>query len=236
MIDETLFEAEEKMERAVEHAKEEFAAIRTGRATPAMFSRILVDYYGAPTPITQMASVGIPEPRMVIVKPYDASQLGPIERAIRDSDLGVNPNNEGTQLRIHLPQMASITVPEARMAVIKPYDMSQLAAIEKAIRDSDLGVNPTNDGQVLRVIFPQLTEERRRDLVKMARAKGEDAKVAIRNIRRRAKEELDRIVKDGEAGEDEVGRAEKELEQVTKRHVDVIDELLRHKETELLEV
>src|SRR4051812_50221649 len=92
------------MENAVEHAKEEFAAIRTGRATPAMFSKILVDYYGAPTPITQMASVGLPEPRMVIVKPYDASQLGPIERAIRDSELGVNPNNKVTQLRMNVPQ------------------------------------------------------------------------------------------------------------------------------------
>ena len=112
------------------------------------FQRILVDYYGSPTPV---------------------------------------------------PQMTSITVPEARMAVIKPYDNSQLPAIEKAIRDSDLGVNPTNDGQILRVVFPQLTEERRRDLVKVARGKGEDAKVAIRNVRRRSKEELDRIAKDGEA-------------------------------------
>ena len=185
MIDETLFEAEEKMESAVEHAKEEFAAIRTGRATPAMFSKILVDYYGAPTPVTQMASVGIPEPRMVIVKPYDASQLGPIERAIRDSDLGVNPNNEGTQLRIHLPQM---------------------------------------------------TEERRREMIKVARHKGEEAKVAIRNVRRKAKEELDRIVKDGEAGEDEGRRAEKELEDVTHRYVAHIDEIVKHKEAELLEV
>ena len=168
MIDETLFEAEEKMESAVEHAKEEFAAIRTGRATPAMFSKIVVDYYGAPTPVTQMASVGVPEPRMVIVKPYDASQLGPIERAIRDSDLGVNPNNEGTQLRIHLPQM---------------------------------------------------TEERRREMIKVARTKAEEGRVAIRNVRRKAKEQLDRLVKDGEAGEDDGRRAEKELEDVTHRYV-----------------
>ena len=156
MIDETLFEAEEKMERAVEHAKEEFAAIRTGRATAAMFSKIIVDYYGAPTPMTQMASIGVPEPRMVIVKPYDASQLGPIERAIRDSDLGVNPNNEGTQLRINLPQM---------------------------------------------------TEERRREMIKVARTKGEEARVAIRNVRRKAKEEIGKAVKDGEAGEDDGRRA-----------------------------
>jgi ribosome recycling factor len=185
VIDETLFEAEEKMESAVEHAKEEFAAIRTGRATPAMFSKIVVDYYGAPTPVTQMASVGVPEPRMVIVKPYDASQLGPIERAIRDSDLGVNPNNEGTQLRIHLPQM---------------------------------------------------TEERRREMIKVARHKAEEGRVAIRNVRRKAKEQLDRLVKDGGAGEDEGRRAEKELDDVTHRYVSVVDELVKHKEAELLEV
>jgi len=185
VIDETLFEAEEKMESAVEHAKEEFAAIRTGRATPAMFSKIVVDYYGAPTPVTQMASVGVPEPRMVIVKPYDATQLGPIERAIRDSDLGVNPNNEGSQLRIHLPQM---------------------------------------------------TEERRREMIKVARSKAEEGRVAIRNVRRKAKEQLDRLVKDGEAGEDDGRRAEKELDDVTHRYVSVVDELVKHKEAELLEV
>jgi ribosome recycling factor len=185
VIDETLFEAEEKMESAVEHAKEEFAAIRTGRANAAMFSKIVVDYYGTPTPVTQMASVGVPEPRMVIVKPYDATQLGPIERAIRDSDLGVNPNNEGTQLRIHLPQM---------------------------------------------------TEERRREMIKVARTKAEEGRVAIRNVRRKAKEQLDRLVKDGEAGEDDGRRAEKELDDVTHRYVTVVDELLKHKEAELLEV
>nr|WP_221378613.1 ribosome recycling factor [Actinoplanes polyasparticus] len=185
MIDETLFEAEEKMESAVEHAKEEFAAIRTGRATPAMFSKIVVDYYGAPTPVTQMASVGVPEPRMVIVKPYDASQLGPIERAIRDSDLGVNPNNEGTQLRIHLPQM---------------------------------------------------TEERRREMIKVARSKAEEGRVAIRNVRRKAKEQLDKLVKDGDAGEDDGRRAEKELDDTTHKYVATVDELLKHKEAELLEV
>jgi ribosome recycling factor len=185
VIDEILFEAEEKMESAVEHAKEEFAAIRTGRATPAMFSKIVVDYYGAPTPVTQMASVGVPEPRMVIVKPYDQSQLGPIERAIRDSDLGVNPNNEGTQLRIHLPQM---------------------------------------------------TEERRREMIKVARTKAEEGRVAIRNVRRKAKEQIDKLVKDGETGEDDGRRAEKELDDVTHRYVSVVDELVKHKEAELLEV
>ena len=185
MIEETLFEAEEKMDGAVEHAKEEFAAIRTGRATPAMFSKIVVDYYGSPTPVTQMASVGVPEPRMVIVKPYDMSQLGAIERAIRDSDLGVNPNNEGTQLRIHLPQM---------------------------------------------------TEERRREMIKVARHKAEEGRVAIRNVRRKAKETLDRMVKDGDSGEDDVRRAEKELDDVTHKYVAVIDELVKHKESELLEV
>ncbi|MBM0239620.1 ribosome recycling factor [Micromonospora sp. ATA32] len=185
MIDDTLLEAEEKMERAVEHAKEEFGAIRTGRANPAMFSKVIIDYYGTPTPLTQMASIAIPEPRMAIIKPYDASQINAMEKAIRDSDLGVNPNNEGNQLRILLPQM---------------------------------------------------TEERRRDMIKVARHKGEEAKVAIRNVRRRAKEELDRIVKDGEAGEDDGRRAEKELDDLTQRYVASVDDLVKHKETELLEV
>ncbi|MET7706809.1 ribosome recycling factor [Micromonospora sp. NPDC005413] len=185
MIDDTLLEAEEKMERAVEHAKEEFGAIRTGRANPAMFSKVIIDYYGTPTPLTQMASIAIPEPRMAIIKPYDNSQINVMEKAIRDSDLGVNPNNEGTQLRILLPQM---------------------------------------------------TEERRRDMIKVARHKGEEAKVAIRNVRRRGKEELDRIVKDGEAGEDDGRRAEKELDDLTQRYAASIDDLVKHKETELLEV
>ncbi|EWM65422.1 MULTISPECIES: ribosome recycling factor [Micromonospora] len=185
MIDDTLLEAEEKMERAIEHAKEEFGGIRTGRANAAMFSRIVIDYYGSPTPLPQMASIAVPEPRMVIIKPYDNSQLGAMEKAIRDSDLGANPNNEGNQLRIVLPQM---------------------------------------------------TEERRREMIKVARQKGEEAKVAVRNIRRKAKEELDRLVKDGEVGEDEGRRAEKELDDLTQRFVATVDELVKHKENELLEV
>jgi ribosome recycling factor len=184
VIDDTLLEAEEKMDRAVEHAKEELGAIRTGRASPAMFSKIIIDYYGSPTPLTQMASVAVPEPRMAIIKPYDASQLAAMEKAIRNSDLGVNPNNEGNQLRIFLP--------------------------------------PT-------------TEDRRREMIKVARHKGEEGKVAVRNIRRRAKEELDRIVKDGETGEDQGRRAEKELDDLTHRYVGQIDELIKHKEAELLE-
>lgn len=185
MIDETLFEAEEKMERAIEFAKEEFATIRTGRATPAMFAKVIIDYYGSPTPLPQMASIAVPEPRMAIIKPYDNGQINAMEKAIRDSDLGVNPNNEGTQLRIVLPQM---------------------------------------------------TEERRREMIKVARHKGEEAKVAVRNVRRKAKEELDRIVKDGEAGEDEGRRAEKELDDLTHKYTASIDEIVRHKESELLEV
>ena len=185
MIDETLFEAEEKMEKAVSVTREDLNSVRTGRANPSMFSRIVVDYYGSPTPLNQLASVSIPE---------------------------------------------------ARMAVIKPYDVSQLKAMEKAIRDSDLGVNPTNDGTIIRVLIPQLSEERRRDLVKVSRGKGEDGKVSIRSIRRKAMEELHRIAKEGEAGEDEVARAEKELQTATDRYVAQVDELMKHKEAELLEV
>ena len=132
--------------------------------------------------------------------------------------------------------MASIAIPEPRMVIIKPYDASQIDAMEKAIRDSDLGVNPNNEGTQLRILLPPMTEERRRDMIKVARHKGEEAKVAIRNVRRKAKEELDRIVKDGEAGEDEGRRAEKELDDLTHRYVAHVDEIVKHKEAELLEV
>jgi ribosome recycling factor len=185
VIDETLFDAEEKMEKAVSVAKDDLASVRTGRATPSMFSRVVVDYYGAMTPLNQLSS---------------------------------------------------INVPEARMAIIKPYDGGQLNAIEKAIRDSDLGVNPTNDGTIIRVVFPQLTEERRRDLVKVAKHKGEDAKVAIRSIRRHAKDALDKLVKDGETGEDDVHRAEAELQKLTDSYTHRVDEAVKAKESELLEV
>lgn len=185
MIDDTLLSAEEKMDKAIEVAKEDFGTIRTGRANPSMFAKILVDYYGAPTP---------------------------------------------------LQQLASFATPEARTILISPFDMTSMRAIEKAIRDSDLGVNPQDDGKIIRVVLPTLTEERRRDYVKLARHKAEEARVAVRNIRRHAKDELDRIARDGESGEDEVVRAEKELEQITKRHVELVDQLLAHKESELLEV
>ncbi|CAM05209.1 ribosome recycling factor [Saccharopolyspora erythraea NRRL 2338] len=185
MIDETLLEGEEKMQKAVEVAKDELATVRTGRANPAMFSGIVVDYYGSPTPLNQLASISVPEARLVVIKPYDASQLG---------------------------------------------------AMEKAIRDSDLGVNPSNDGQLIRVSIPQMTEERRKEMVKLAKHKGEEGRITVRGIRRKVKEEIDRIVKDGEAGEDEGTRGEKELENLTHRYVAQIDELVKHKEAELLEV
>jgi ribosome recycling factor len=185
VIDETLFEAEEKMEKAIGVARDELGGIRTGRATPNAFARLIVDYYGAPTPI---------------------------------------------------PQLASVNIPEARMAVIKPYDASQLGAIEKAIRNSDLGVNPTNDGTIIRVVFPQLTEERRREMVRVAHRKGEDAKVSIRAVRRHAKDALDKLMRDGETGEDDVRRAEAELDKTTSKYTAHVDEIVKAKEAELLEV
>ena len=185
MIDETLFDAEEKMEKAVSVARDDLSSIRTGRANPGMFSRLNIDYYGSPTPITQLSS---------------------------------------------------INVPEARLVVIKPYEANQLKAIEDAIRNSDLGVNPSNDGSVIRISIPQLTEERRRELVKQAKGKGEDAKVSIRNVRRKTMEELKRIQKDGEAGEDDVVRAENELDKTTAKYTASVDELVKRKEGELMEV
>ncbi len=185
MIDDTLLEAEEKMEKAVVVAKEEFGGIRTGRAHPSMFNKITAEYYGTQTPVNQLASFHMPEPRMVIVQPFDKSSL---------------------------------------------------AAIEKAIRSSDLGVNPSNDGSIIRVIFPELSEERRREFIKVARHKAEDSKVSIRNIRRHAKDSIDKLVKGGEAGEDDGHRAERELDDLTHSYVAQVDELLKHKEAELLEV
>jgi len=185
VIDDTLLEAEEKMDKAVEVAKEDFAAIRTGRANAAMFAKVFVDYYGAPTP---------------------------------------------------LQQLASFQVTEARTVLVSPFDKSATTAIEKALRDSDLGINPSNDGNVIRCVLPALTEDRRREYVKLAKHKAEDGRISIRSVRRHAKETLERLAKDGEAGEDEVARAEKELESLTKRHVDLIDSLLAGKESELLEV
>ncbi|GAC68979.1 ribosome recycling factor [Gordonia soli] len=185
MIDDALLDAEEKMEKAVGVARDDMGSIRTGRANPAMFNKVHIEYYGALTPITQVASINTPEARLVVIKPYEASSL-------RD--------------------------------------------IETAIRNSDLGVNPTNDGTIIRVAIPQLTEDRRKELVKQAKSKGEDAKVSIRNVRRKAADELKRIQKDGEAGEDEVSRAEKDLDKTTATYVAQVDELVKHKENELLEV
>ncbi|WZH36185.1 MAG: ribosome recycling factor [Microbacterium enclense] len=184
MIADVLADAGTRMDRAVEAAKEDFATVRTGRANPQMFQKVLVDYYGSPTPLAQLASL----------------------------------NN-----------------PEARTLVINPYDKSALKAIEQAIRDMpNLGVNPTNDGTIVRITMPELTEERRKEYVKLVRGKGEDAKVQIRNLRRKAKDDLDALKSD--VGEDELVRAEKELDGVTRSHVDQIDEALKRKEAELLEV
>jgi ribosome recycling factor len=185
VIKDILNEADSKMDKSVEATREEFAAIRAGRATPAMFSKIVVNYYGTPTP---------------------------------------------------LQQLASFTAPEARIIMIQPYDMSAMNDVERAIRDSDLGVNPANDGRVLRCVFPELTEERRKDYIKLARGKAEDGRVAVRNLRRSAKQGLEKLEKDGEVGKDDVTGAEKRLDVVTKKHTDAIDEMLKNKEAELLEV
>ena len=185
VIDDILNEADAKMDKSVEAAREEFAAIRAGRAHPSMFNKILVDYYGTPTP---------------------------------------------------LQQLASFTAPEARVILVQPYDMGAMSNVEKAIRDSDLGVNPANDGKVLRCAFPELTEERRKEFIKIAKAKAEDGRVAVRNLRRTAKHALEKLEKDGEVGKDDVTGAEKRLDGITKRHTDSIDEMLKNKEAELLEV
>ncbi|WP_194785932.1 ribosome recycling factor [Actinomyces haliotis] len=185
MIDDVMLEAEEKMESALEAAKRELASIRTGRANPAMFNGIMVDYYGAPTP---------------------------------------------------LQQLASLTIPEARTVIVSPFDRGAMKQITSAIRESDLGVNPTDDGNIIRVTLPALTEERRKDYVKLAKSRAEESRVQVRGVRGKAKKELEAIKKDGEAGEDDVKRAEGDLEALTKRFVEQVDAALEAKEKELLEV
>ncbi|MDF1486774.1 ribosome recycling factor [Tessaracoccus sp. HF-7] len=178
-------DAEFKMEMAVEHAREDFASIRTGRAHPAMFNKLLVDYYGAPTPLQQLATFTSTDPRSLQITPFDRSAMG---------------------------------------------------GIEKAIRDSDLGVNPSNDGNSVRIVMPQLTEERRKEYIKLARHKAEDHRVAVRNTRRHSMDALKKAEKEGEISEDELKRAEKALDATTKKFVEKIDELLKNKEAELSEV
>lgn len=185
MTEETLIDAIDKMDKAVEHVQGQFQTIRTGRAVPALVEKLTVEYYGAPVP---------------------------------------------------LQQLAAIQVPEARQLLVKPHDNSTLAAIERAIRDSDLGVNPNNDGVVIRLNFPALTEERRRDYVKVVKNMAEDGRVAIRNIRRDARKHLEASEKAGEISADDLERAEKELEKITHEHVERIDAAVGRKEHELLEV
>ncbi len=183
MINEVLAEAKEKMNKALEVAKDDFGTVRTGRANPLLFQKILVDYYGSPTPLGQLASLNNPEARTLIITPFDKSALKEIEKAV--------------------------------------------------VAAPNLGASVGSDGEIVRVTLPELTEERRKDFVKLVRDKGEQAKVALRNIRRKAKDDLDSLK---EVGEDEISRAEKDLEATTKQHVDAIDDALKRKEAELLEV
>jgi ribosome recycling factor len=185
VTEETLLDAMDKMGKAVEHVQDQFGSVRTGRAAPALVERLLVEYYGSPVPLQQLAAIQVPEARTLLVKPHDRGALGAIERAIRDSDLGVSPNN---------------------------------------------------DGVVIRLNFPALTEERRREYVKVAKHMAEEGRVAVRNIRRDARKHLDSSEKDGEISKDELERAEKELEKITHDHVERIDKAFGRKEEELLEV
>ena len=184
-VDTAMKDAGEKMAKALGHLKEDLAGIRTGRATPGILNRVTVEYYGAPVPLQQLASMSVPEPRTLMVQPFDKTAI---------------------------------------------------SAIEKAILTSDLGVNPSNDGNVIRLSFPPLTEERRRDLVKQVHSRAEDGRVAVRNVRRHHKDEVEKLEKQHEISEDDLKRAEKELQKLTDQFVAEIDEIQRHKEQELMEV
>jgi ribosome recycling factor len=183
VIDELLHEADTKMDGAVTHVQDEFATVRTGRANPAILHRVTVDYYGTQTPLQQLASFSVPEPRMLIVQPYDKSSV---------------------------------------------------SAIEKAIQASELGLNPSNDGNIIRLTFPPLTEERRKDLIRVVRHMAEEGRIAIRNVRRHTKDDIESL--EGDVSEDDVRRGEDRLQKITDEHVARVDELLQHKEEELLEV
>ena len=185
MIADVEKETQAKMQAAVDHARDDLATIRTGRAHPAMFNRLTADYYRAPTPLQQLATFTSPDPRTML---------------------------------------------------ITPFDRSALTAIEKAIRDADLGVNPSNDGNTIRCVMPQLTEERRKEYIKMAKAKAEDARIAVRNVRRHAMDQLKKLEKEHEISEDDLARAEKAMDATTRKYVDAVDDLLKHKEAELSEV
>jgi ribosome recycling factor len=184
-VESSLAEAKEKMVKAIGHLREELGSIRTGRASPALLSRITVDYYGATVPLQQLASISVPEPRTLLVQPFDKSSIG---------------------------------------------------AIEKALQSSDLGITPSNDGQVIRLAIPQLTEERRRELVRVVHGRAEDGRVALRNVRRHHKDELEKLEKDHTISEDDLKRAEKDLQRLTDQFVAEVDEMLVHKEQELKEI
>ena len=183
MISDLLTEAEHKMDQAVDHVATEFSTVRTGRANPQLLHRIQVEYYGSPTPLQQLASIAVPEPRLLVVQPFDKSTV---------------------------------------------------ADIERAIQQADLGLNPTNDGTVVRIAFPPLTEERRRELIKVVKNMAEEGRVSVRNVRRHSKSEMEAL--HGEISDDDIRRGEDELQKLTDRYVDRIDEILGNKEEELLEV
>lgn len=184
-VETSLAEATDKMQKAVSHLKEDLATIRTGRAAPALLNRVTVEYYGAPVPLNQLASINVPEPRLL---------------------------------------------------QIAPFDRNSISVIEKAIQSSDLGITPSNDGNVIRLAFPPLTEERRRELVKSVHHRAEEARVAVRNVRRHSKEEVERLERESAISEDDLKRAEKELQRLTDRFVAEVDEIQSHKEQELMEV
>jgi ribosome recycling factor len=183
--DEFVSDATSRMDKSVEHARNEFNTVRTGRASAGLLDRINVDYYGTPTPLKQLATINVPEPRLL---------------------------------------------------TIQPFDPSSIKSIEKAIQESDLGLQPSNDGKVIRLPVPQLTEERRKDLVKVVRHMAEEHRVAVREVRRDALRHLQELVKNGDMGDDDERRAEQEVQKLTDAHTKTIDELLKHKEAEIMEV
>ena len=242
MYKEAIKTAGAKMDKTIEIIEKDLSTLRAGRANPAVLDRITVEYYGTPTPLNQMAAISVPDPRTLMISPWDRSTLKSIEKAIQTSDLRANPqildkitvDYYGTPTQLN--QIGNISSPEPRMLVIAPWEPKMISEIEKAIQKSDLGINPSNDGKVIRLVVPELNEERRKELCKQVKKQIEEGKVAIRNTRRDTMDQIKKMKKDSAITEDDLKQAETEMQKVTDAHIKTLDKVGADKEKEIMSI
>ncbi len=232
MIKDIIKNSEEKMKKTISVLNSELSTMKAGRANPTMLDRIQVEYYGSLCPLNQVANVSAPEPRVLMITPWEKPLLKDIERAILKSDLGLNPSNDGSVIRLIIPELTE----ETRKNLVKNVKKPLLKDIERAILKSDLGLNPSNDGSVIRLIIPELTEETRKNLVKNVKKTGEDAKVAVRSVRRDANEKIKALKKDSDISEDEIKKGEDQVQKITDSYVKEIDNIISAKEKEIMSI